>query len=64
MLDAFADKAELAHTVAAVRAVENRASAVRFVEEVDMHIQLEAVAAVATIRWAFQPRWGTLEVLV
>lgn len=64
MPGAFADKVELARTVAAVRVLDNPALAGRSVEVADMHIQLEAAAVVAMIRWVLRSRWGTLEVLV
>lgn len=64
MLDAFADKAEQARIVAAVQARDNRALAVRFAEEADTHIRLEAAAAVAMIRWTVRRWLDILEVSV
>lgn len=64
MADASVDKAEQAHIVAAVRALDSHTLAVRLVDEEDIHIRMEAAAVVAMIRWAVQSCWGTLEVLV
>lgn len=61
---AFADRTELERIVAAVQALDSHALAARFVEEADIHIQLEAAAVAAMIRWAAPPRWGALEALV
>lgn len=61
---AFADRLVLARIVAAVQALDSHALAARSVEEAGVHIQLEAAAAAAMIRWAVPSRWGTLEELV
>lgn len=63
MPGAFADRAVLARIVAAGRVLDNHAMAARSVEEADIHIQLGAAAVAAMTRWAFPPRWDTLEEL-